>query len=66
MPPGVWGSTLLTVGSAAEMFTQASENQLQNLRGRPPGGRAVEFGGLAQTNSDSVDAIVSRLPLAQA
>lgn len=59
------GSTLLTVGSAAEMFTQASENQLQNLHEvDPPGGRAVEFGGLAQTNSDSVDAIVSRLPLA--
>jgi RND superfamily putative drug exporter len=28
-----------------------------------PDGRTVEFGGLAQTNRDSVDAITSRLPL---
>jgi RND superfamily putative drug exporter len=28
-----------------------------------PGDRTVEFGGLAQTNRDSVDAITSRLPL---
>jgi RND superfamily putative drug exporter len=30
---------------------------------QPPDGGTVEFGGLAQTNRDSVDAITSRLPL---
>ena len=59
------GSTLLTVGSNAELFSRASETQLGSLHAvDPPGGRAVEFAGLAQTNRDSVDAILSRLPVA--
>jgi RND superfamily putative drug exporter len=58
------GSTLLTVGSSVPLFSRASEDQLTQLHEIPtPGGRAVEFGGLAQTNRDSVHAITSRLPL---
>ena len=59
------GSTLLTVGSNTELFSKASETQLTSLHAVDlPGGRTVEFAGLAQTNRDSVDAILSRLPLA--
>ena len=58
------GSTLITVSSSAPLFSAASEAQLQRLHEvTAPDGRTVEFGGLAQTNRDSVDAIVSRLPL---
>jgi RND superfamily putative drug exporter len=58
------GSTLLTVGSSVPLFSKDSEAQLSALHAvAPPGGRTVEFGGLAQTNRDSVDAITSRLPL---
>ena len=63
-PAGVnAGSTLITVGSSAPLFSPASETQLEQLHAvAPPPGRTVEFGGLAQTNRDSVDAITSRLP----
>lgn len=58
------GSTLLTVGSSVPLFSEASETQLGRMHAVPtPGGRTAEFGGLAQTNRDSVDAIISRLPL---
>jgi len=58
------GSTLLTVGSSLPLFSEASETQLSRMHAVPtPGGRAAEFGGLAQVNRDSVDAITSRLPL---
>jgi RND superfamily putative drug exporter len=58
------GSTLLTVGTSLPLFSEASETQLTRMHAVPaPGGRTVEFGGLAQTNRDSVDAITSRLPL---
>jgi RND superfamily putative drug exporter len=60
----VAGSTLLTVGSSVPLFSDASEEQLTRLHEvASPGDRAVEFGGLAQTNRDSVDAITSRLPI---
>jgi RND superfamily putative drug exporter len=60
----VSGSTLLTVGTSLPLFSQDSENQLTRLHAVPgPGGRVVEFGGLAQTNRDSVHAITSRLPV---
>ena len=64
-PTGVVaGSTLLMVGSSLPLFSEASETQLTRMRAVPePGGRTTEFGGLAQTNRDSVDAITSRLPL---
>ncbi|MCB0922989.1 MAG: MMPL family transporter [Mycobacterium sp.] len=58
------GATLLTVGTSLPLFSDASETQLTRLHEVPtPGGRDVEFGGLAQTNRDSVAAITSRLPL---
>lgn len=58
------GSALVTVSSTATLFSEPSEKQLDALHSVPtPGGRSVEFGGLAQTNRDSVEAIVSRLPL---
>lgn len=59
------GATLLTVGTSLPLFSEASETQLTRLHDvATPGGRATEFGGLAQTNRDSVEAITSRLPLA--
>jgi putative drug exporter of the RND superfamily len=57
------GSALLTVESAAPLFSDRSEDQLNRLHEvSTPGNRAVEFAGTAQTNRDSVDAIISRLP----
>jgi RND superfamily putative drug exporter len=59
------GTTLLTVGSSVPLFSEASETQLSRLHAvATPGGRVAEFGGLAQTNRDSVNGITSRLPLA--
>ena len=58
------GSTLLTVASSVPLFSTRSEDQLTALHAvDSPGGRTVEFTGLAQTNRDSVHAITSRLPL---
>ncbi|WP_179475436.1 MMPL family transporter [Mycolicibacterium vinylchloridicum] len=57
------GSALLTVESTAPLFSDRSSDQLDRLHAVPtPGNRTVEFAGTAQTNSDSVDAITSRLP----
>jgi RND superfamily putative drug exporter len=57
------GSALLTVESTAPLFSDRSSDQLDRLHAvSTPGNRSVEFAGTAQTNSDSVDAIVSRLP----
>jgi RND superfamily putative drug exporter len=58
------GSALLTVESTAPLFSERSVDQLNRLHAvSTPGGRTVEFAGTAQTNSDSVDAITSRLPI---
>lgn len=58
------GSMFLTVTSAAPLFSDASETQLDRLHAVPgPGGRDVAMTGTAQINADSVDAITSRLPL---
>ena len=58
------GSLLLTAGSSLPLFSDASETQLSRMHAVPtPDGRTAEFGGLAQTNRDSVDAITSRGPL---
>ena len=58
------GTTLLTVNSVAPLFSDRSDRQLDSLHAMaPPGGRAVEFAGTAQTNRDSVHAITSRLPV---
>jgi uncharacterized membrane protein YdfJ with MMPL/SSD domain len=58
------GSAFLTVDSTAPLFSDRSEAQLDRLHAvADPGGRHVEFGGIAQINRDSVRAITSRLPL---
>jgi RND superfamily putative drug exporter len=58
------GSTLLAIDSIAPLFSDRSEHQLDMLHAvAAPGGRTVEFTGIAQTNRDSVHAITSRLPL---
>ena len=58
------GSTLLTVGTSLPLFSESSETQLGRMHAVPaPGDRTVEFGGLAQPNRDSVDALTPRLPL---
>ncbi len=58
------GSAFLTVDSAAPLFSDRSEAQLDQLHDVPgPDGRAVQMTGTAQTNRDSVQAITSRLPL---
>ena len=58
------GSAFLTVYSAAPLFSDGSQAQLDRLHEVPgPGGRGVLLTGTAQINADSVDAITSRLPL---
>ncbi|OOK81563.1 MMPL family protein [Mycobacterium kansasii] len=63
-PTGVaGGSAFLTVNSKAPLYSHISDAQLDALHAvPPPEARAVEFGGLAQTNRDSVDAIRARIP----
>ncbi len=58
------GSAFLTVGSAAPLFTDASEAQLDRLRAvPPPAGENVQLTGVAQINRDSSESITSRLPM---
>ncbi|HEY2502351.1 MAG TPA: MMPL family transporter [Mycobacterium sp.] len=58
------GSAFFTVASTAPLFSQASTTQLDRLHAVPgPAGRSVEMTGLAQINHDSVEAIMTRLPL---
>lgn len=57
------GSAFLTVNTRAALYSRVSDAQLEALHAvNPPGGRPAEFGGLAETNRDSVDAIRSRIP----
>ena len=57
------GRVFLTVASSAPLFSDASDQQLDRLHDVPgPDGRDVLFGGTAQINRDSVDAITTRLP----
>ncbi len=57
------GSALLTVGSSAQLFSDASKTQLDRLHDvAGPDGRDVRFAGIAQINRDSVEAITTRLP----
>ncbi|MFF9482871.1 MMPL family transporter [Streptomyces sp. NPDC014733] len=54
----------LTVASTAPVFSQQSENQLDKLHAVvTPDGTHVKFTGTAQVNRDSVDSVISRLPL---
>ncbi|EUA50396.1 MMPL family protein [Mycobacterium xenopi 3993] len=58
------GSAFLTVASTAPLFSQASNTQLDRLHAvAGPAGRPVQLAGLAQINYDSVNALVTRLPL---
>ncbi|WP_396899730.1 MMPL family transporter [Mycolicibacterium sp.] len=58
------GSVFLTAASAAPLFSSASETQLDQLHAvLGPGGREVDITGTAQTNRDTVYAIMSRLPM---
>ncbi len=58
------GSAFLTVNSAAPLFSDRSETQLDRLHAvGGPAGKQVDMTGTAQTNRDSVRAITSRLPL---
>ncbi|MGA7049974.1 MAG: MMPL family transporter [Mycobacterium sp.] len=58
------GSALVTVGSTAPLFSEASGTQLDRLhKVTGPGGRSVEMGGAAQANRDSVNAVTDRLPV---
>jgi putative drug exporter of the RND superfamily len=64
-PTGITdGAAFLTVGSEASLFSADSERQLDALHAiEGPGGRTVEFTGVAQINRDSVAAITTRVPL---
>ncbi len=58
------GSAFLTVSSDAPLFSDASERQLDALHAvAGPGDRAVQLTGIAQINRDSVQAILSLLPV---
>ena len=57
------GSAFLTVGSTAQLFSPASETQLDRLHSvAGPGGQDVQITGIAQINRDSSEAVTSRLP----
>jgi RND superfamily putative drug exporter len=57
-------SAFLTVDSAAPLFSDRSEAQLDRLHAvHTPGGRAVLITGTAESNRDSVNGITSRMPL---
>ncbi|ORA23059.1 MMPL family transporter [Mycobacterium aquaticum] len=58
------GSMFLTAASRAPLFSSSSETQLDQIHALAgPGGRSVYITGTAQTNRDTVNAIMSRLPL---
>ncbi|MHA3019918.1 MMPL family transporter [Mycobacterium sp. BMJ-28] len=57
------GSAFLTIASTAPLFSDASDRQLDAMHAvAGPGGRVVDFAGIAQINRDSVTAITTRLP----
>jgi uncharacterized membrane protein YdfJ with MMPL/SSD domain len=58
------GSAFLTVSTTAPLFSEASNTQLDRLHAVPgPAGRSVQVAGMAQINRDSVEGIMTRLPL---
>jgi RND superfamily putative drug exporter len=58
------GSIFLTAASAAPLFSSSSDAQLDQIHALAgPGGRTVDITGTAQTNRDTVNAIMSRLPM---
>lgn len=58
------GAAFMTITSAAPLYSDASEVQLDALHDvAVPDGRTVLLGGTAQANRDTVEAITSRVPL---
>jgi putative drug exporter of the RND superfamily len=58
------GGAFMTVTSTAQLYSEASEDQLDELHAvGVPAGKTVLMGGTAQANRDTVEAITSRLPL---
>lgn len=58
------GSAFLTVSSTAPLFSDASAAQLDRLHTVPtPAGKSVQLAGVAQRNQDSVQAIITHLPM---
>jgi RND superfamily putative drug exporter len=58
------GSAFFTVGSAAPLFSPASDSQLERLHAvAGPAGQRVLITGIAQISRDSAEGITSRLPL---
>ncbi len=58
------GPALMNVSSSAPLFTPISATQLNRLHAvAKPGGQSVLMAGEAETNRDSVTAIMSRTPL---
>jgi putative drug exporter of the RND superfamily len=65
LPPVVQGNrAFVTIGSAAPLFSQTSETQLDRLHAvAKPGDREVLLTGVAQINRDSSAAVTSRIPI---
>jgi len=58
------GSVLLTVSTRTTLFSDESRVVLEHLHAVPrPANTTVWFGGMEQSNRDSINSIVSRLPL---
>ncbi|MBV9640988.1 MAG: MMPL family transporter [Mycobacteriaceae bacterium] len=64
-PTGTHGGVvLLTIATRAALFSSESNTLLNNLHAVPaPTGTTVWFGGLEQTNRDSIESIAARLPV---
>jgi len=58
------GTAYLTVGSTAPLFSEASEDQPDQIRAVPrPGEQQIQLTGTAQINRDSTEAVTSRVPV---
>ncbi|MFE3191113.1 MMPL family transporter [Nocardia sp. NPDC059240] len=57
------GGTYLSVGTTVAPYSPAGKQQLAALRAVPAPG-AVLFGGAAALNKDTMDSVISRIPLA--
>ncbi len=58
------GSVLLAVSTRTALFSDESRIVLKHLRAVPrPANTTVWFGGMEQSNRDSIDSIASRLPV---
>jgi RND superfamily putative drug exporter len=58
------GAAFMTISSTAPLYSPSSERQLDRLHAvSAPAGKEVLLGGIAQANRDTVEAIISRIPL---